>query len=112
MLLDHDFHSSGESEIEEDLAFPLPQQEEVDHSPPPESLAAEERGSSTRDMSPPESELDENWESERDSLGRGRRGKRGRGRGRVRVKGRSTGRGRDSARERSPCTQGKMQLTK
>ena len=35
MLFDPDFDSGGESDIEEDEAFPLPQLEEVDSSPNP-----------------------------------------------------------------------------
>ena len=34
MLFDPDFDSGGESDIEEDQAFPLPQPEDVDSSPP------------------------------------------------------------------------------
>ena len=39
MLFDPEFDSGGESDIEEDLAFPLPQADELEHSPspPPES---------------------------------------------------------------------------
>ena len=39
MLFDPDFDSGGESDIDEDAAFPLPQLDEIEHSPspPPES---------------------------------------------------------------------------
>ena len=65
MLFDPDFDSGGESEIEEDPAFPLPQLEEVDRtpSPPPPPSPPRRRG-----------------------RGRGRGRSRGRGRGRERDK--------------------------
>ena len=43
MLFDPDFDSGGESDIDEDVAFPLPQLDEIEHSPssPPESSLTE-----------------------------------------------------------------------
>ena len=61
MLFDPDFDSGGESEIEEDPAFPLPRPEEVDRTPSPPPPP-----------SPPR------------RRGRGRGRSRGRGRGRER----------------------------
>ena len=90
MLFNSDFYSGGESEIDEDLAFPLPKPEEAEHSPSPppqwrycpETDESDGERGSGRETSPlSESVVDEEWESER---GRGylRRGRGRRARGR------------------------------
>ena len=115
MLFDPDFDCGGESDIDEDLAFPLPHPEEEDHSPSPEPLESEWRDGS--------SELEEEWEDEENTIvqerrrrgGRSRgRGRRGRGRGRSRGRGRGgreIGSGRNMAisRDRSPPAPGKIE---
>ena len=73
MLFNADFDSGGESEIDEDLAFPLPQPDDIEHSPSPpprwnDSRQIEEsdrESDGRRETSPvSESEVDEDWESE------------------------------------------------
>ena len=112
MLFDPDFDSGGESEIKEDLAFPLPHPEEPDYRPRSSSpLVA--RGGSCRlaqRITSPQSEIERESECEcAYEIERGRRGRaRARGRGRGRARGRGRGRGTQSSqgRERSPATQG------
>ena len=74
MLFNSDFDSGGELEIDEDLAFPLPQPDDIEHSPSPpprwnDSRQTEEsdrESDGRRETSPvSENEVDEERESER-----------------------------------------------
>lgn len=131
MLFDEDFDSGGESEIEEDLAFPLPMAEETGYTPSPQQIQAESPAiSSDEDQCETENQLEnlsQNRESgDRERQGREeersvrrvtRRGKAGSARGAGSRRGRAgvtgTGGGRttgrqSSIRDRSPHAQGKV----
>ena len=91
MLFDDDFDSGGESDIEEDPAFPLPQPEDIEHTPSPQPTVGE------GDISSPSTVQNSGSESEDETEGLRTRG---RGRGHRRWRGRGRGRGRGSQRER------------
>lgn len=107
MLFDADFDSGGESEIDEDMSFPFPMQDEDDEYTP--SLQCSPRESLV--ASPALTEWDTTSEesgSEIEQESVSRRG-RVRGRGRGRGRGRARGRGRGSTqrnRQRSPHARG------